>query len=117
MLPDHLSNGLRPPRVLLLHAHRDDTAIGCAGTLPQLVRRYPAARILWVSLSSDAQRAAETRNAASRLLQGVREAQVRVEEFRGSYFPSSSATLKDYFETLKSFAPDLILTHSRHDLH
>ena len=106
-----------PRRILLLGAHCDDIEIGCGGTVMQLVHRYPSARFLWITLSSDAQRAAETRAASKRLLEGARDPEVRVEQFRGSYFPSCSADLKDYFETLKPFAPDLILTHCRHDLH
>ena len=42
---------------------------------------------------------------------------VASEEFKGSYFPHCGPELKDYFETLKAFNPDLILTHCRHDLH
>ena len=42
---------------------------------------------------------------------------VRVEQFRGSYFPHDGAAIKDYFEGLKQFSPDLVLKHCRHDLH
>jgi len=105
------------PVFLLIGAHCDDIEIGCGGTMMQLARRYPSARFVWITLSSDAQRAAETRAAAARLLEGARDPVVRVEDFRGSYFPHSGGPLKDYFEGLKAFAPDLILTHCRHDLH
>lgn len=105
------------PRILLLGAHCDDIEIGCGGTVMQLTRRYPQARFVWVTLSSDAQRSAETRAAAARLLGSARDPVVRVEAFRGSYFPSDIAALKDYFEGLKGFDPDLILTHCRQDLH
>ena len=105
------------PSILLIGAHCDDIEIGCGGTVMQLARRYPAARFVWVTLSSDAQRAAETRAAAARMLEAAREHEVRVEEFRGSYFPACIAELKEYFEGLKALKPDLILTHCRHDLH
>jgi LmbE family N-acetylglucosaminyl deacetylase len=105
------------PTILLLGAHCDDIEIGCGGTVMQLARRYPKARFVWVALSSDAQREAETRTAAARLLQDAREHEVRVEAFPGSYFPASFAALKDYFERLKALKPDLILTHCRQDLH
>jgi LmbE family N-acetylglucosaminyl deacetylase len=105
------------PTILLLGAHCDDIEIGCGGTVMQLARRYPGARFVWVTLSSDAERAAETRAAAARLLESAREHDVRVEEFRGSYFPTDLSALKDYFEGLKAIKPDLILTHYRHDLH
>jgi LmbE family N-acetylglucosaminyl deacetylase len=102
---------------MLIGAHCDDIEIGCGGTVMQLVRRYPSAKFVWITLSSDARRAAETRAAAARLLEGARDTVVRVEEFRGSYFPHCGAALKDYFEELKQYAPGLILTHNRHDLH
>ncbi len=105
------------PTILLLGAHCDDIEIGCGGTVMQLARRYPKARFVWVTLSSDAERAAETRAAAARLLQDAREHEIRVESFPTSYFPSSIATLKDYFEALKALKPGLILTHCRQDLH
>jgi LmbE family N-acetylglucosaminyl deacetylase len=83
----------------------------------RLLSNHPTARFVWVTLSSDAQRSAETHAAAARLLEGAVDAVVRVEEFKGSYFPHCGPALKDYFETLKAFNPDLILTHCRHDLH
>jgi LmbE family N-acetylglucosaminyl deacetylase len=104
-------------QVLCLGAHADDIEIGCGGTLLRLVRRYPHAHFVWVTLSSDAERAAETRAAADRLLAGAPHRTLRVESFRGSYFPYGGAQIKNYFETLKSMAPDLIFTHSRDDFH
>jgi LmbE family N-acetylglucosaminyl deacetylase len=105
------------PTILFLGAHCDDIEIGCGGTVMQLARRYPKARFVWVTLSSDPERAAETRAAAARLLQDAREHEVQVEEFPGSYFPCRFGELKDYFEGLKALKPDLIFTHLRHDLH
>ena len=107
----------RRPNILLLGAHCDDIEIGCGGTLLRLARRHPHIRFVWVTLSSDPQREAETRDAASRLLAGSTDSDIRIEAFRGSYFPHCGAELKDYFEGLKACKPDLILTHCRHDLH
>ena len=105
------------PTILFLGAHCDDIEIGCGGTVMQLARRYPKARFVWVTLSSDPERAAETRAAAERLLQDARERDIRVEEFPGSYFPARFSDLKDYFEGLKALKPDLVFTHLRQDLH
>ena len=107
----------RPPTILLVGAHCDDIEIGCGGAVQRLLSRYPGARFVWVTLSSDAQRAQETRSAAARLLAEANDPIVFVETFKGSYFPHCGPALKDYFETLKAFKPDLILTHCRHDLH
>ena len=107
----------RRPNILLLGAHCDDIEIGCGGALMGLVRTYPKARFTWVTLSAEAQRAAETRAAAEQLLAGAAELAIQVEGFRTSYLPHCGEALKDYFETLKCHAPDLIFTHARSDLH
>ena len=107
----------RPSCVLLLGAHCDDLEIGCGGTIMQMVERWPNTKFVWVTLSSDAGRAAETRAAAAQLLVGATNTVVQVEQFRGGYFPYDGALLKEYFETLKTHQPDVILTHYRNDLH
>lgn len=117
MLQFRFESGSQAPTVLLLGAHCDDIEIGCAGTLMRLVEKHAGARFVWVTLSSDDERGSETRVAAARLLAGAQNVSVHVERFRGSYFPHDGPALKDYFETLKSFRPDLVFTHCRHDLH
>lgn len=117
MLQFRIDTGQRQPTIMLLGAHCDDIEIGCGGMVMRLAEAHPGARFVWVTLSSDRQRAAETREAATRLLEGVADVVLRVEEFRGSYFPHLGGELKDYFEQIKTYAPDLILTHCRHDLH
>ena len=117
MLQFRLDTAQRPPTILLIGAHCDDIEIGCGGAVQRLASRYPGAKFVWVTLSSDAERARETRAAAALLLEGATTTVVRIEEFKGSYFPHCGPALKDYFETLKVFEPDLILTHCRHDLH
>ena len=107
----------RPPTILLIGAHCDDIEIGCGGAIQRLVLRHPEAKFVWVTLSSDTDRAQESRMAAARLLATAVAPIVRMEAFKGSYFPHCGPALKEYFETLKEFNPDLILTHYRHDLH
>lgn len=117
MKPYSLQFGTPQPSILLLGAHCDDIEIGCGATVALLADRHPGARFTWVTFSADAEREAETRAAAARLLAGATHTEVRVEHFRGSYFPHAGPELKDCFEALKHCAPDLILTHCRHDLH
>ena len=107
----------RPPRLLFIGAHSDDIEIGCGGTLLQLLQTYPDARIRWVVLSSEDGRDREAAAAAGALLSEAREPEISIEQFRGAYFPSESAKIKDYFETLKSFQPDLVFAHCREELH
>lgn len=117
MLELEIGTGQAPSCVLLLGAHCDDIEIGCGGTVSQMAERWPGAEFVWVTLTSDGQRANETRHAAERLLARASRRTVLVESFRGSYLPYAGAAVKDYFESLKRFEPELVLTHYRHDLH
>lgn len=117
MVPCALDLPTDRPTILLLGAHSDDIEIGCGGTLLRLVARHPHARFVWVTLSADDEREAETRAAARQLLAGSSNLEMLIERFTGSYFPYDGATLKRYVEDLKRFAPDLVLTHRRQDLH
>jgi LmbE family N-acetylglucosaminyl deacetylase len=105
------------PRVLLIGAHCDDIEIGCGGTVSQLLTRYPRARIHYVVLSSGAQRSAEARNAARRMLRGAVRPTIVTEDFRNSYFPAQLTEIKQFFEQLKTVQPDVVFTHYRDDLH
>ena len=112
----------KPPRhgyeLLCLGAHSDDLEIGCAGTVMRLLRELPVARITWVVLSGDPDRAREARTAARRLLgrrPGVRIVQLT---FRDGFFPYTAVAIKEFFEQLKGeVRPDLVLTHHREDRH
>jgi len=116
-----LTLGASPREVrtlLCLGAHCDDIEIGCGGTVLRLGEHYPDLRVHWVVLSSSATRAAEARRSAERFLQPLRHREVVIKEFRNSYFPFVGAEIKEFFEELKvQVAPDLVLTHTRNDLH
>jgi LmbE family N-acetylglucosaminyl deacetylase len=117
MIDVDLGGAGTPNCILLLGAHCDDIEIGCGGSLLRIAQKWPRARIVWVALSSDVVRAAETRTAARRFLSGESHIDVRVETFRASYFPYEGSAIKDFLESLKPLAPDLIFTHCRNDLH
>ncbi len=104
--------------VLLLGAHCDDIEIGCGGTLLKLVQRYPQAEFMWITFSSNTERAAETRSAAATLLSEAVRKSVRIESFPESALSTAIADIKRYFEEIKkATSPDLIFTHYRNDLH
>jgi LmbE family N-acetylglucosaminyl deacetylase len=113
----------RPPgtplRVLCLGAHSDDLEIGCGGTMLWLARRYAPLSVEWVVLGADdAVRRAEAEAGAGAILAGAAERHVRIERFRDGFFPFVGAEIKEYFAALaRDVAPDLVLTHQRHDLH
>jgi LmbE family N-acetylglucosaminyl deacetylase len=104
--------------VLCVGAHCDDIEIGCGGTLLRLARECPGIAVHWLVFSSDAVRAREARDSASKFLGGVQRKTVVIKEFRNGYFPYHGAEIKDCFEQLKGeVAPDIIFTHYREDLH
>lgn len=106
-----------PPRILLLGAHCDDIEIGAGGTAMRLVAENPGAAFRWVVFSSNPTRKAEAEACAAKFLAGAKDPQVIVHSFRDGFLPYSGAEVKDAFEALKDFKPDLILTHYRQDLH
>jgi LmbE family N-acetylglucosaminyl deacetylase len=107
-----------PLRVLCFGAHADDLEIGCSGTLLDLVARHPNTHIHWVVLSACGVRRNEAAAAAERVLAHAKQKTIVLGEFRDGYFPYQGADIKDFFEERKQdFAPDLIFTHYRRDLH
>jgi LmbE family N-acetylglucosaminyl deacetylase len=113
-----LPEGTGPARILALGAHADDIEIGCGGTLLRLLATRPDAEVLWVVMCATPERAAEARASADAFLRGVARATVVVRDHRDGYLPYAGAAVKDEFEQLKQqFAPELVFTHHRHDLH
>jgi LmbE family N-acetylglucosaminyl deacetylase len=104
--------------VLCIGAHCDDIEIGCGGTLLRLLDANPALEVHYLVLCSDALRKREALDAARGLLGDAAEKRVRVHAFRDGFLPWSGSEVKECFEALKrSVNPDLILTHTRGDLH
>jgi LmbE family N-acetylglucosaminyl deacetylase len=106
-----------PLKLLVLGAHSDDAEIGCSGTVLKLIRSGAVSSVCWVVLSGNEERAREARGSAEALLVEAPESEIVLPGFRDGFFPYDGAEIKAFFETLKAFAPDLILTHQRHDLH
>jgi LmbE family N-acetylglucosaminyl deacetylase len=111
------SSPAAPLRVLCLGAHSDDIEIGCGGTMLRLLKERPGSSVEWVVFSATPERAAEARASAADFLAQAGTSNVTVKAFRESYFPYVAAEIKEFFETLKTSAPDLIFSHHRHDLH
>ena len=107
----------KPLRVLALGAHSDDIEIGCSGTIMRLIAEGAVASVCWVVLSGNEARAEEAHASAEVLLAGAPDRQILQPGFRDGHFPYDGAEVKAFFEQLKSFDPDLILTHQRNDLH
>jgi len=105
-----------PLSILALGAHSDDIEIGCGATVLALAQAARPVRVTWVVLSASGERAEEARASAAAFLAGV-DSDIRLGSFRDAFFPHD-ASVKEYFEELKAeVEPDVILTHTRHDLH
>jgi LmbE family N-acetylglucosaminyl deacetylase len=119
MLQFPLSSGDQPVRrVLALGAHADDIEIGCGAALLALSRANSGVEVTWVVFAASGERADEARRSAETFLASAGNANVVVHGFRDGYLPHVGAELKDVFEELKSrVEPDLVFTHTRHDLH
>jgi LmbE family N-acetylglucosaminyl deacetylase len=104
-------------RILCLGAHSDDIEIGAGGTLLHLAQQVSDLEICWVVFSAPGSRADEAKQSAGDFLGNVARKQVRIGSFRESYFPSEWPSIKEWFEEIKKFEPDVVFTHYRDDRH
>ncbi len=105
-------------RVLAIGAHSDDLEIGCGGTVLALTRVHDDVSVHWVVLAAPEERGDEARASAEALLAPAADRTIEVHSFRDGYLPHTAGAVKDAFEDLKARVdPQLILTHTRDDLH
>ena len=73
----------------------------------------------WVVLAATDERAREAQASAELFLQTAPPGSVTISihRFTDGLLTQQTEAVKAEFEQLKAFAPDLILTHSQHDLH
>lgn len=105
------------PKILCLGAHADDIEIGCGGTLLKIMKNNPQAQFCWVVFSAKGDRIKEAVKSANCFLKEIDSKNIVVKNFKESYFPFVGAQIKDYFDELKQFAPNLIFTHYGKDAH
>ena len=104
-------------RVLAIGCHADDLEIGCGGTMLALTDERRDLEVTWVVLGAEGERAAEARASAEGFLANAGRAEVVVHGFRDAFMPYHGESVKEAFEQLKPVEPDLVLTHTRDDLH
>jgi LmbE family N-acetylglucosaminyl deacetylase len=108
----------RPTRVLVIGAHADDIEIGCGGTVLRLVEAYPDLEWCWVVLSAEGERGHEAMVSACEFIPRPDKRAIIVKTFRDGFLPYTGGAVKEFFEELATtVSPDLILSHSRNDLH
>jgi LmbE family N-acetylglucosaminyl deacetylase len=103
--------------VLAVGCHADDIEIGCGGTLLAFARSQTGLHVTWVVLAAPGPRGGEARASAERFLAQAATKEIIVHEFRDGFLPYLGGQVKDAFEELKAAEPDVIFTHTRHDLH
>jgi LmbE family N-acetylglucosaminyl deacetylase len=104
--------------VLCLGCHSDDIEIGCGGTILRLAIERPDCVFDWMVFSASGERAEEARQGAARFVDPTRLRRLTLAAYPDGFMPFHGAEIKIAFEELKrSVAPDLILTHNRHDAH
>lgn len=106
-------------RVLILGAHPDDIELGCGALIHQIVNQT---EILCVTLS-DNQKNPDLKDVRdehfrSMAILGVSKEMIIFGPFTTRVFPDARQDILEYFLNLRrDFQPDLILTHSKHDVH
>jgi LmbE family N-acetylglucosaminyl deacetylase len=110
------SSPSHPLRVLAIGAHADDIEIGAGGTVLRLIEEHPESEFKWVVLTGNCDRIDEARNSAEAFLATVKSS-IELPGFTDGFLPYNGREVKQFYETLKPFKPDLILTHFRGDLH
>jgi LmbE family N-acetylglucosaminyl deacetylase len=105
-------------RLVAIGCHADDIEIGCGGTVLALTGAFPGLEVTWVVLAASAEREREARASAEAFLVGAGSRRVEVHGFRDGFLPYIGGEVKEVFEELKRrVEPDLVLTHTRSDLH
>jgi len=104
-------------KVLCLGAHCDDIEIGCGGTIMRLVKEHVVQHLKWVVFTSSEERAAEAKSSAEHFVRGCKEKDIVIKKFKDGFLPYEASQIKNLFEEIKPFNPDIIFTHYRHDLH
>jgi LmbE family N-acetylglucosaminyl deacetylase len=103
--------------LLAIGAHSDDIEIGAGATVLRLIRQHPGLRVGWIVLGASGVREAEARESAARFLENAAHSEVVIASFPDGHFPNQHADLKAFFDGLKRYSPDLLLTHYGKDLH
>lgn len=117
MLPVNFGGRPEGLRILCLGAHCDDIEIGCGGTIIRLGREYKISNLKWLVFTSSDERGAEATKSAQYFVSPCKEKEIIIKKHRDGFLPYEAKNIKDLFEELKPFNPDIIFTHCRHDLH
>ena len=106
------------PEILCLGAHSDDIEIGALATIMNIARNHPTAKVTWVVFSAIGDRADEAHTSAHRCTRDFETADIRLYEYRDSFFPSAADAIKATMSQLRDDCrADIVFTHGRDDRH
>src|SRR5882672_9206563 len=94
-------------RILCLGAHCDDIEIGCGGTIMRLGNEFKIRHLKWLVFTSSEERGAEARKSAEYFVQGCKEKEIIIKKFKDGFLPYEGERIKNLFEELKPFDPDI----------
>jgi len=117
MLPINFASRPNGLKILCLGAHCDDIEIGCGGTLLRLTSEYTIQNLKWLVFASTRERSVEAMLSAEHFVKRCKEKEIIIKNFRDGHLPYEAEQIKNLIENLKTFDPDIIFTHYRHDLH
>lgn len=106
-------------RILFVGAHPDDIELGCGAFLHHIIRD---SEVLCVTLS-DNQKNPNLKNIveehlASFAVLGVPEDRIIIEQFETRKFPDKRQEILEYLLKMRNdFKPDLVLVHTKSDIH
>jgi LmbE family N-acetylglucosaminyl deacetylase len=85
-------------KVLCLGAHCDDIEIGCGGTIMRLSKEYKIQHLKWLVFTSSGVRGAEARESAAWFVQGVKDNEIIIKDFKDGFLPYHADRIKNLLE-------------------
>jgi N-acetylglucosamine malate deacetylase 1 len=109
----------RRKTILFIGAHPDDIVLGAGGTVTKLVGAHGVYCITMsrnIEIKRQVNLPKEDRKALLAL--GVKEKKISIFDFKTRYFPRDRQEICDaLWQIKKKIKPDIIFTHSEHDIH
>jgi LmbE family N-acetylglucosaminyl deacetylase len=108
----------RPLRILCIGAHSDDIEIGAGGTIMHLLDAHLGAEVCWIVCASDDVRRKEAEASAHVVCAGAGTLSTTIGDLPENVLPQHGAAVREMLVAhARPFAPDLVFSPHRDDLH